>query len=158
MKVREMTLIRTIATLIVLAGVVPATAQTSRNSKPQFPIFINGLKELRSSGLTLAHGGGRTRDFPHLKHRCYAYGDGGYMISINDAFLKNYTDRGFSLNSMCMGLMSGIRFDPETGDHLPTYIVVAPKKRAEALRHSRRNCHLDCRIASKTVHPIPSAG
>ena len=128
---REMTIFRAILAIACLAVTGPVTAQTPEKNKSPYPIVINDLKALRSAGLTLTQRGEFKANFPHLKHRCYSYGDGGYLISVDDDFLRRHEARGFTLNSLCMGLLSGIRFDPETGKRLPAFVVVtnpAPKK------------------------------
>ena len=38
-------------------------------------------------------------------------------------FLRRHETRGFTLQSLCLALPSAIRFDPETGRRLPTYIT-----------------------------------
>jgi adenylate kinase len=63
-----------------------------------------------------------------LANKCYYYGDGGPIISVSDEYLARYQARGFSLNSLCMGLASAAQFDPESGKRLPTYILANLKK------------------------------
>jgi hypothetical protein len=58
-----------------------------------------------------------------FKNQCYYYGDGGYSVSVSDAYLARYLARGFSLNSLCMALVSLALFDPESGKRLPSYII-----------------------------------
>jgi hypothetical protein len=61
----------------------------------------------------------------HYETGCYYFGEGGPpSISISRELLAFYRERGFSRRSLCMALTSGIRFDPETGRRLTTYIVV----------------------------------
>lgn len=56
-------------------------------------------------------------------NRCYYYGDGGNNVSVSDAVLASFEERGFSLASLCLGLISyGVLFDPETGKRLPSYM------------------------------------
>jgi uncharacterized protein YgiM (DUF1202 family) len=86
----------------------------------QFPIIFNKEAEMEPIGLTyLDRTEGPRR---HLAHRCYYIGDGGPGISFSDAFLDHYKALGFSRRSLCMALMSGVRFNPETGNRLATYI------------------------------------
>lgn len=82
----------------------------------------------KSAGISLPYWG----DTPQ-KNKCYYYGDGGYNISVSDDYLKRYQEKGFSLNSLCMALVSGIRFDPETGQELPTYFAIDLKYADDAL-------------------------
>jgi hypothetical protein len=60
--------------------------------------------------------------------RFYGYGDGGWFISVSDALLEHYKAQGFSKRSLCMALVSGIRFNPETGSRLATYIIIYDQK------------------------------
>ena len=115
---REMTIFRAILAIACLAMTGPVTAQTPEKNKSPYPIVINDLKVLRPAGLTLTQRGEFKDNFPHLKHRCYSYGDGGYLISVDDDFLRRHEARGFTLNSLCMALISGIRFDPESPLHV----------------------------------------
>jgi hypothetical protein len=80
----------------------------------QFPIVFSEESEMKPIGLMF---GGRA-----LAHDCYYIGDGGPDISFSDAFLDHYKALGFSRRSLCMALMSGVRFNPETGNRLATYI------------------------------------
>jgi hypothetical protein len=96
----------------------------------KYPMLIDDPKALQSAGLVIG-GYGAAQAIKDFKNRCYFYGDGGYTMSVSDEFLDRHKARGFSLNSLCLAFVSGIRFDPETGTRLPTYIYgdfVALKK------------------------------
>jgi len=56
--------------------------------------------------------------------RCYYYGDGGDALAVSANMLSFYNEKGFTLRSLCMGLISQIKFNPETGNRLPTYMLV----------------------------------
>ena len=65
---------------------------------------------------------------------CYHFGEGGAVnISISAELLAYYVQQGFSRRSLCMALISAIRFDPETGRRLATYVVIYDLK--ELRRH-----------------------
>lgn len=89
----------------------------------KYPIVFTDATHLTKLGLALEDYGKNANLVKPFRNRCYYYGDGGYSLSISDQFLETYKARGFSLNSLCMALVSGIRFDPETGAPLPAYIV-----------------------------------
>jgi hypothetical protein len=56
---------------------------------------------------------------------CYYFHQGGaFNISISGELLAYYVQQDFSRRSLCMALISGIRFHPETGHRLATYVVV----------------------------------
>lgn len=73
-------------------------------------------------GLALTGWGGSaaTKTF---NNQCYYYGDGSYSITVSDDYLNRYKKGGFSLNSLCMALISPILFDPGSGKRLPTYVL-----------------------------------
>src|SRR5947207_52338 len=96
----------------VLFAATTATAQTS------FPIIISSETQFEQLGISL---------LSPLPNRCYHYGDGGDSVSINNSLLAFYESQGFSLRSACMALISGIRYNPETGQRLATYIWANPK-------------------------------
>jgi hypothetical protein len=48
-------------------------------------------------------------------------------IRLSHERLLRYREAGFTLNSLCLGLMGSSLFNPETGRRLPTHIVVNPK-------------------------------
>jgi hypothetical protein len=61
----------------------------------------------------------------HFETGCYHFGEGGAVnISISAELLAFYVQQGFSRRSLCMALISAIRFDPETGRRLATYVVI----------------------------------
>jgi TIR domain len=74
-------------------------------------------------GIALTGWGGTTSVL-EFNNKCYYYGDGGYDISVSNEYLGRYVARGFSLNSLCMALVSPVLFDPESGARLPTYVLV----------------------------------
>ena len=89
----------------------------------EFPIIFYSPSELRQLGIAVDYG----RHVPPLKNKCFYYGDGGYLISTSDEFYRSFKQRGFSIEAMCLGLISVTRYDPETGRRLPTYILADPK-------------------------------
>jgi hypothetical protein len=85
-----------------------------------FPLVFATDDELAKFGLSISKNAA-------MLHQCYYYGDGGQLIRLSHERLLRHREMGFTLNSLCLGLMSESRFDPETGRRLPTYIVVDPK-------------------------------
>ena len=92
-----------------------------------YPLVFTRAADVRLLGLVLANYGPDYDTVRRFANRCHYYGDGGNDISVSDSLLRHYRKKGFSLNSLCMALVSGIRFHPETGARLPTYIVVDEK-------------------------------
>ena len=89
----------------------PGTAPAVR-----YPIVFKQAEQVRALGLSVESGDRA------LKNKCYAYGEGSYRLSVSDERLAAAKAKGFSLESLCMGLVSEARFNPETGKRLPTYI------------------------------------
>ena len=92
----------------------------------EYPLVIDKPAVLNGLGISLGR---------ELSHNCYYYGDGGYGLSVDDRLLDLYKAKGFSLRSLCMALVSGIRFDPVTGKRLATYVYISDP---DALREAKR--------------------
>ena len=108
-----------------------ATSDDNGPAKPREkgPVIFTDKTAMRSAGIiTLNFGHTRGEKVKHLNNKCYDYGvgSGAYDFSVSDAFLARY--KGFSLQSFCLGLVSGVRFDPESGDRLPAFIVADPDR------------------------------
>ena len=58
-----------------------------------------------------------------FRYRCFYYGDGGNSVSFSDAFFDRYRRKGFTADTLCLGLQASYSYDPEIGRHLPTYIA-----------------------------------
>jgi hypothetical protein len=86
----------------------------------EFPVVFDSPAKLRQLGIAMSFG----KQVPPFKNKCYYYGDGGYLISTSDEFFSRFKRRGFSIEAMCLGLVSNTHYDPETGRRLPTYILV----------------------------------
>jgi hypothetical protein len=89
----------------------------------EYPIVVRSLSELRKPfGLVFSSA---VDDPPKPeKNRCPDRGE--LRLSISDTFLKPYRAAGLSLEIVCIVLRTGgaFRFDPETGERLPTYTAV----------------------------------
>jgi hypothetical protein len=96
-----------------------------------FPLIVDS-STLRQAGIAVGFGD----QLPPLENKCYVYGEGGYLISTSDAFYDRFKRRGFSLQAMCLGLVSETHYDPETGRRLPTYIRINRALIREDLRQS----------------------
>jgi hypothetical protein len=81
----------------------------------KYPIALKSSALLRAAGLARDED-----DVKPLKNWCYYYGEGGWKLTVSDSFLEKYKSKGFSLHSLCMGLVSQRKFDPETGRRLPS--------------------------------------
>lgn len=108
------------------------SAPAAAEPEIKYPIVFNSMSELQRLGISLDWpplDDEQIRASPVLKapalpNGCYWYAGylTHYLYSVSDEFLAGYTAKGFSRESLCMGLVSDTRFDPETGERLPTYI------------------------------------
>lgn len=96
-----------------------AAAATTRSA---FPLIFYPADTVAQTGLAVDdyEASGTT-----FETGCYQFFQGGPVtISISAEFLAYYRQQGFSRRSLCMALISGIRFNPETGRRLASYVVV----------------------------------
>jgi hypothetical protein len=85
-----------------------------------YPIVFTSTATVRGLGISVATITSAPR---HFQNKCYFYGEGGYLVSISNEFLARFKHRGFTVQSVCLGLVSETRYDPETGYRLPSYII-----------------------------------
>lgn len=100
--------------------------------KPQYPIIFSRMADLEQLGLSLGWPPQTNEQInanappspPVFPNGCYWYAGNltHYLFSVSDELLALYTARGFSRESLCMGLVSTTLYDPETGARLPTFI------------------------------------
>lgn len=103
------------------------TSDAMPEQKPGFPLVFTRAADVRPLGLVLAGYGPDGYTVKQFPNRCHYYGDGGNSVSFSQTLLRHYEARGFTQSSLCMALISGILFDPETGTRLPSYLVVDAK-------------------------------
>lgn len=96
----------------------PAAAQETAD----YPVLLRDYADLRKLGIAFTGFEEKPRVEP-FEHRCYNFGDGGYRLSVSGEVLARFRAKGFTLETMCMGLVGEARFDPETGRRLPTFVV-----------------------------------
>jgi len=99
---------------------IVAFAATGAAAQTKYPLIISSESKLKQLGIWLGYSS-------PLPNRCYHYGDGGNSISLSDVLLPFYRSQGFSHRSACLALISGIRFNPETGARLATFVWADPK-------------------------------
>jgi hypothetical protein len=108
-----------LASVAVWCSVYPAYSAAAAQT-PKFPLVFYPPDSLAKLGLV--HTGTAKKRF---EIGCYYFTEGGAVsISVSSEVLSYHRQQGFSRRSLCMGLISGIRFDPQTGHRLATYIVV----------------------------------
>jgi hypothetical protein len=79
------------------------------------------IGELRAQGIAVSP---NAQPFPNS---CQSVGN--TRLSVSDELLAHFKARGFTLESVCLGFSSHMRFDPETGRQLPLALV--PEIRAD---------------------------
>lgn len=87
-----------------------------------YPVILTSHDELVKLGIGYL-------EFPN---KCFA--GINRTISISNELFARFKSRGFTVESMCLGLLSQTRYDPETGRRLPTYIYVDTDQLARSLR------------------------
>jgi len=111
-----------------VAGLVAMVALDKAAAGTEYPVVFAFWDEVKALGISLD-------DERPFEHMCYHYGDGGYRLSMFTEFLSRFTSRGFSVQSVCLGLVSGgNRYDPETGRRMPTYVIFDKQGMEEARR------------------------
>jgi hypothetical protein len=112
-----------VAFATVLAGSAAAEEDLS------YPIRFGSPAELEELGISLkfAKPDDNAWPKPTFANTCYGYDFVGNILSVSDEFLARYRAKGFTRESLCLGLISFARFDPETGKRLPTYMVIDEK-------------------------------
>jgi hypothetical protein len=108
-------------------------------SEPKALTIIMTADELRAAGIAVGSAGARA-----LPNSCAPTGDDD--ISVSNEMLTSFRSRGFSLESICIGLTSAFRFDPDTGRPVP-FAAVADRLFPLNLPDcfSRAAALLDCR-------------
>lgn len=106
------------------AALVVAMASTaSAQEAVVYPVILPDVASQVELGI-LESAYGPAMGATALPHKCYYYGDGGSLLSVSDEFLSLYEARGFTLRTLCLGLVSGVAFHPETGAALATIQAV----------------------------------
>jgi hypothetical protein len=109
------------AAILLVAPLAPATGGSAAGV--EFPVVFNKAADLKKLGIVVKNYTDDSDAVTDFADRCYYYGDGGVSISVAPQLLDRFKSRGFSRRSLCMGLVSQARFDPDTGKHLPTYLL-----------------------------------
>jgi hypothetical protein len=73
-------------------------------------------KQLRDAGIAVSSAG-----VQRLTNSCAVTGNS--ELSISDDMLSAFKARGFSLESVCLGLISSFNFDPDTGRAVPFAVL-----------------------------------
>ena len=100
-----------LAAAIGLAAFAPSLHQAAAQ-EPKLTLIRMTSGELAAHGIAVREL--RMRPFPNS---CAAAGNP--RLSVSNEFLAHFQGRGFSLESLCLGISSHMHFDPETGRQLP---------------------------------------
>ncbi len=123
---------RSRVTAVMIAAAGPFAPPALAEPEVKYPLVFTSVADLEKLGLSqqwpIIYDTGIQNDTlpkPGLAIGCYLYAGPATraLISISEDFLTRYKAKGFSRESLCMGLASRAQYDPETGKRLPTYIL-----------------------------------
>jgi hypothetical protein len=97
-----------LACLVSLGSTPPSLAQ----DEPRVPLIRMTGQQLRSEGIAL-----RSAGVQPLPNSCASAGSPG--LSVSNEMLAAFRARGFTIESLCLGLASDFRFDPDSGRPMP---------------------------------------
>ena len=100
------------AALCAAVGFAATSSHEVAAQEPKLALIRMAPAELAAHGLAVREL--RMRPFPNS---CQVAGNP--RLSVSSEFLAHFQARGFSLESLCLGISSHIHFDPETGRQLP---------------------------------------
>src|SRR5262249_36424594 len=98
-----------------------------------YPVDITSGEELLKLGIGYL-------EFPNkFPNKCFSNINNTFSVSIE--LFAGFKWLGFTVESVCLGLLSQTRYDPETGRRLPSYIHVDTEELARELREdpARKN-------------------
>lgn len=100
--------------LIAAIGLAAITAPSREAlaQEPKLALILMTSGELAAHGIAV-----RDLRMPPFPNSCQVAGNP--RLSVSNEFLAHFQARGFSLESLCLGISSHIHFDPETGRQLP---------------------------------------
>jgi hypothetical protein len=97
-----------LAYLVSLECTPPSLAQ----DEPKVPLISMTGQQLRSLGIAL-----RSAGVQPLPNSCAPAGSTG--LSVSNEMLTAFRARGFTIESLCLGLASDFHFDPDSGKPMP---------------------------------------
>jgi hypothetical protein len=107
---------RAAATALLFMELVASTPSAMAQHERKVPMITMTAHELREIGIALRSAGAGA-----LPNSCASVGAND--ISVSDEMLAAFRARGFSLESLCLGLSSSFRYDPVTGRPMPFAVV-----------------------------------
>lgn len=115
-----------------------AVQNYEREKNSDYPIFIDGSVNLKPFGLHSPDYDRPETRSSAFGNKCSAAGDGAHTLSLSPQTVRKFKNRGFTIAQMCMALRIGdLRYDPETGKRLPTYIIGDRIEVARAAAHGQ---------------------
>ncbi|MCC7252845.1 hypothetical protein [Hyphomicrobium sp.] len=111
---------------VLCAILLSAPVSSALADPPEFPVVFTSPSELVPFGILIRPVGDTTPVPPDFNTKCYEGTDllpGEPELFVSDKLMANHRAKGFTPETLCMGLASGTKFDPETGQRLPTYIL-----------------------------------
>jgi len=105
-------------TNVALAFICVAHIHVSTANAQERKVTRIQMTAIELSGQGIAVRGTAATPFPNS---CQS--SGNVRLSVSNRLLEHFKAQGFTLESLCLGLSSNIRFDPETGRQLPLAYV-----------------------------------
>jgi hypothetical protein len=91
----------------------------------KWPVVFTNLDDVDEYGVSVSFYDFEKNTYPapRLPVPCIVFdGEGGYVLSMSEAFLARHVARGFTHRTTCLGLVSAVQVDPETGERLPSIV------------------------------------
>ena len=112
-------------TLAAFSTMLPVAARAEQEDP--FPIIFTDPASLAEIGIELKQPAFEDPDGGQGRFRNLCYDTGSAIFSgtpraVSDAMLARYKAKGFTLETLCIGLKSQAKFNPETGARLATYV------------------------------------
>jgi hypothetical protein len=97
----------------------------SPGKSADFPIVITDQDQLKELGIATDFLASDENQLTLFPNQCFQVGSGHDHFSLSDAFVERHARRGISFDNLCLALGAGqIRFNPETGERLPTFVLL----------------------------------
>ena len=104
----------------------------AQEQEVRWPVVFTSVRESRAFGIQLnGYDDAPNEQQKKLAYGCYGIGDGGPSVSFSEEALARFSKRGFSRRSLCMALMAGLRYNPESGARLPTFVMMSVEQRRQ---------------------------
>jgi hypothetical protein len=102
--------------LALLVSIAASYSSATAQEEPKVPLLSMTAEQLKQSGIALGSLG-----VSALPNSCASIGSAD--ISLSNELVAAFEGRGFTLESICLGLVGTFAFDPESGKPLPFAVL-----------------------------------